>query len=79
MVPGSYATEKEIRASAMLLGTTILIYAHGQTYDWELHHKSGDFRSDIDKNEKCIYLEALNETHFQVVMAVEEYPEVISK
>lgn len=55
-----------------------MVYADGQTNDWELHHKSGDLRNEMDEDEKCIYLRCLNLVHFEVVANVVDYPEEIS-
>jgi len=78
IILATWATEVEVHATAIMLDTTILVYAHSQTNKWEIHHRTGDFRTDLDIDEKCIYLQTTRAQHFEVIIAVKEHPDEIS-
>lgn len=68
---GTWATEFEIITTAMLLKRNIHVYSKsGLGYKWRLFGKNGSFKDGTRPTEKCLYIEHVNNNHFQVVKSV---------
>lgn len=70
-VLGTWASEYEIFATAIMLRTSIYVYSDVYK-SWQLFGKYGDFTDSIPPNEKCLYMAHNNGGHFSIVSDVME-------
>jgi hypothetical protein len=68
---GTWATEIEIITTAMFLNVNIYVYTQNNNkFDWYLFGKSGSFKNGVTKKDQCLYIEHVNQNHFQVIKSV---------
>lgn len=67
---GTWATEAEIFATALLLKTSIFVYSEYHS-SWQLFGKDGTFKDGIGNTENCLFIYHVNRNHYQVISEIE--------
>ncbi|XP_016656023.1 uncharacterized protein LOC107882322 [Acyrthosiphon pisum] len=70
-VIGTWATDVEIFATALMLNTNIYIYSDYHK-SWQLFGKNGNYKDGVRVNENCLYMCHINRNHYSVVADVND-------
>lgn len=63
---GVWGTDVEIFAAIHLLKTSIFVYS-AEKKQWQFFNKTMDLKTNIDHQEKCIYIRHFNNIRYDVV------------
>lgn len=68
-IVGTWATDVEIFATALMLNTNIYIYSDYHK-SWQLFGKNGTYKDGVRATENCLYMCHINRNHYSVVADV---------